>query len=285
MASSYETGEIRGDGKFFFRRWRTDEAQALVLIVHGLGESTGRYVHVGRFFQQAGFEAMAMDLRGHGRSTGRRGAFERYEELAADLERVLDTLNVRTTFLFAHSFGAQLAFWTLARSPHRPIGLIASAPWLALVEPPKPALRRLARFVHRWWPGCPFPTGITGNKVSSDQAFIDSLEDKELVIPYIRVHTYFEAERAAGELLRNPVCPVPVLIAHGTADPVTSVAVTQQFFHHLQAPEKTLKLYPDLRHEPHNEAAREMVLEDYVGWMRGILNRSGAKRLSSQGNA
>ena len=205
-----------------------------------------------------------------------RGAFLRYEELATDLETILATLEVKTTILFAHSFGAQLTFWTLARSDHRPLGLVASAPWLALTEPPGPWLRRFALAMDRCWPSFPFPTGITGDKVSSDQAFIDSLEEQHLLIPFIRVHTYFEAERAAADLLRRPVCPVPVLIAHGTADPVTSVAVTQQFFHRLDAPAKTLKLYPDLRHELHNEVGREAVLRDYLAWMQDLVRGVGS---------
>jgi alpha-beta hydrolase superfamily lysophospholipase len=279
MSSGYETGQIMGSGSviLFFRRWHTEAARGQVLVIHGLGESTGRYLHVGRFFQQAGFNVFAIDLRGHGRSSGQRGAFARYDDLAGDLETALASLEVKTTIIFAHSFGAQLALWALARSHYRPLGLIASAPWLELTYPPGRALRRFAQVMRRCWPACPFPTGITGNKVSSDQAFIDSLEDKHLLIPFIRIHTYFEAERAAGDLLRKPFCPVPVLIAHGSADPVTSPAVTQRFFDRLQAPAKTLKLYPDLRHELHNEGARETVLRDYLAWMEGLVSSGGRR--------
>ncbi|MBV9999751.1 MAG: lysophospholipase [Verrucomicrobia bacterium] len=277
MISDCETGEIKGSGSaaLFFRRWKAAAPVGQVLVIHGLGESTGRYLHVGRCFQQAGFNVFAVDLRGHGRSSGQRGAFARYEDLASDVETALAGLEVKATIIFAHSFGAQLAFWTLARSPYRPLGLIASAPWLELTSPPGPSLRRFAQVMRRCWPACPFPTGITGDKVSSDPAFIDALDDKHLLIPFIRVHTYFEAERAAGDLLRHPFCPVPVLVAHGTADPVTSPAVTREFFNRLEAPAKTLKLYPDLRHELHNERARETVLRDYVAWMRELVSSGG----------
>jgi alpha-beta hydrolase superfamily lysophospholipase len=277
MMSDCETGGIKGSGvaTLFFRRWNADAAIGQVLLIHGLGESTGRYLHVGRCFQQAGFNVFAIDLRGHGRSSGQRGAFARYEDLAGDVETALASLEAKAIIIFAHSFGAQLALWTLARSRYRPLGLIASAPWLELTSPPGRSLRRFAQVMRRCWPACPFPTGITGNKVSSDQAFIEALEDKHLLIPYIRLHTYFEAERAAGDLLQRPLCPVPVLIAHGTADPVTSAAVTQEFFNRLQAPAKTLKLYPDLRHELHNEGARETVLRDYVAWMQGLVSSGG----------
>ncbi len=40
------------------------------MIAHGLGEHSGRYVHVGDFFARAGFTAFAFDLRGHGSSEG-----------------------------------------------------------------------------------------------------------------------------------------------------------------------------------------------------------------------
>ncbi len=56
----------------FCRRWDpATEAIATVVIVHGIGEHSGRYVHVGRYFAEAGFRTIAFDLRGHGRSPGR----------------------------------------------------------------------------------------------------------------------------------------------------------------------------------------------------------------------
>jgi len=39
-------------------------------MVPGLGEHTGRYVHVGDFFQNAGFNVIGIDVRGQGRSGG-----------------------------------------------------------------------------------------------------------------------------------------------------------------------------------------------------------------------
>ncbi len=69
----YSIGTVTAvDGlSLFYRKWDSATgAVASVVIVHGLGEHSGRYVHVGKYFAEAGFRTIAFDLRGHGRSSG-----------------------------------------------------------------------------------------------------------------------------------------------------------------------------------------------------------------------
>ena len=62
---------------------------ASVLLVHGLGEHSGRYEHVGDQMAAAGLDVQAYDHRGNGGSGGRRGHVDRWEQLHDDLaERV-----------------------------------------------------------------------------------------------------------------------------------------------------------------------------------------------------
>ena len=52
-------------------RWsNAGDPRAVVLIVHGLGEHSGRYDHVARRLADAGFEVHAYDQRGFGGSAG-----------------------------------------------------------------------------------------------------------------------------------------------------------------------------------------------------------------------
>ena len=91
----YSTGTMTtGDGlSLFYRYWEPKaDVAAHVLIVHGLGEHSGRYVHVGKFFAEAGFRTVAFDLRGHGRSAGKPVFVRHYEELASDVDCVDQTL-------------------------------------------------------------------------------------------------------------------------------------------------------------------------------------------------
>ena len=272
-AADYSTGNITTvDGlSLFYRRWDPKTTvTANVLIVHGLGEHSGRYVHVGRSFAEAGFRTVAFDLRGHGRSDGKPVFIRRYDELAADVDYVVNHLIGNPAFLFAHSFGAQIVLWTVQHFRLELKGIISSAVWLALAHAPPRWQVVVAKKLNRRIPGLRFATGIDSEKLSHDQTQLDSLEDLDLVHRFVTIRMYLEAVRAATEILRARVIKFPILMVHGDEDEVTSREVAENFFNGLQAPSKTFKVYPGCRHELHNETERTKVLADYVEWMRSI---------------
>ena len=120
------------------RHWPADEAEAggawagppwaSVLLVHGLGEHSGRYEHVGDQLTGAGLEVAAYDHRGMGGSGGRRGDVERWsqyhDDLAARLADVRAGAAGRPVVLYAHSLGGLIAAgYLLDRPPEaRPRG-------------------------------------------------------------------------------------------------------------------------------------------------------------------
>ncbi|MGA8659621.1 MAG: lysophospholipase [Chthoniobacterales bacterium] len=270
-ARAYATGtRPNADGlQLFYRRWESPVAPpALVVIIHGQGEHSGRYVHVGKFFADAGLAAVAPDLRGHGKSQGRPGVILHYSELAADVLPFVRDRTIQRCFLFGHSLGGQLVLWIAQQKLVEVDGVIASAPWLQLTEPPGAWLVNFARILNRYVPSYRFPTGISDKKVSQDQAHLDSLEDLDLLHNFITVRMYFEAEKAAASLLASPEVQIPILLTHGDEDSVTSLQATRDFFQRLKAPSKTLRIYPGLRHELHNETERARVLNDYLEWIR-----------------
>ena len=62
------------DGLTLFERaWLPEgEARAVVAIIHGYAEHSGRYRHVGAALAARGYAVESLDLRGHGRSEGQR---------------------------------------------------------------------------------------------------------------------------------------------------------------------------------------------------------------------
>ena len=56
-----------------YRVWRAQHPQALVVILHGFGEHSGRYASLAASLAEQGLSVAAPDLWGHGRSVGRRG--------------------------------------------------------------------------------------------------------------------------------------------------------------------------------------------------------------------
>lgn len=273
-AGAYTTGTQANAGglRLFYRRWEPlVTPSALIVMVHGQGEHSGRYVHVGKFFAEAGLVAIALDLRGHGKSQGKPGVIYHYSDLVADVIPFVRNRNIERCFLFGHSMGGQLVLWITQQKLVEVNGVVASAPWLQLTEPPGASLVNFARILNRWVPSYRFPTGISDEKISQDQAHLDSLEDLDLLHHFITVRMYFEAEKAAASLLASPTIQMPILLTHGDEDRVTSLQATREFFQRLKAPSKTLRIYPGFRHELHNEPERERVLNDYLEWIRTRL--------------
>jgi acylglycerol lipase len=269
---SMETVPAEGGLALFCRQWDPPTAAvATVVIVHGIGEHSGRYVHVGKYFAEAGLPTISFDLRGHGRSPGRPVFVKRYAELASDVDAVIRHFNGDPAFLFGHSLGGQLVLWTAQHFRLKVAGLIVSAAWLSLVHAPPRWQLFVARKLNGLIPGLRFPTGIRPETLSRDQAHLDSLEDLNLLHKFTTIRFYFEAANAAMEILRTPMIDFPVLFAFGDADEVTSRRAVEDYLTRLRAPSKTLKIYPGVRHELHNDTERRQVLADYVEWMKSII--------------
>lgn len=97
-----------------------------VLLLHGL-TATRRYVVMGsRALERSGHRVIAYDARGHGRSTP--APSYSYELLAADLEAVLDALEIERAALAGASMGAQTALRFALDHPGRVAALALITP-------------------------------------------------------------------------------------------------------------------------------------------------------------
>jgi alpha-beta hydrolase superfamily lysophospholipase len=272
MDPSLVSGRFKteGGGHLFFRQWTSDgQSRGTVVIIHGLGEHSGRYVHVGDFFARAGFTVLAFDLRGHGSSDGRPAFVRRYQDYLDDLESVIAYLKrPEPLILFGHSLGGQLVLAYAQSDKNPPAGYIAASPWLSLARPPSIWLERIAQMLNLVFPRWRFATGIGPGDTSRDQAFLDSFPDLDKGHQFITVRTYFEIIKMSRQLMARPSANAPVLLTHGEEDLVTSIDATRSYFEKLMAPSKAFISYPEARHELHNDLIRDTVLKDYLEWIQ-----------------
>jgi alpha-beta hydrolase superfamily lysophospholipase len=272
MDPSSVTGRLRtkNEGHLFYRQWSSaSPAKGTILIIHGLGEHSGRYVHVGDFFARAGLTAFAFDLRGHGSSDGRPVLVGRYQDYLDDLESAIAYLKRPEPFiLFGHSLGGQLVLAYAQSAKNPPAGYIAASPWLSLSRPPSIWIEEIARMLNFVFPSWRFPTGIGPGDSSRDQALLDSFPDLDKGHQFITARTYFEIIKMSGQLMARPLANAPVLLTHGQADAVTSIDATRAYFEKLIAPSKAFIAYPEGRHELHNDLIRATVLNDYLDWIQ-----------------
>ncbi len=132
----------------FIRVWAVDNPKAVVLLVHGMGEHSGRYEWLANQLNAEKFAAVAIDLTGHGKSPGPKGHSPSFERFFKDLDSLKATAELnfpgRPQVLFGHSMGGSIAAaYQLHRKDTNFKALILSSPGFAPAAKPA-SLRVLA---------------------------------------------------------------------------------------------------------------------------------------------
>jgi acylglycerol lipase len=256
------------------RRWQAPAGGpwAHVLLVHGLGEHSGRYEQVGERLANAGLAVHAYDHRGYGGSGGRRGHVDRWVELHHDLAAQQAAVRAesggRPVVVYGHSMGG-LIVAGYCLSGYAPADLLVlSAPGLDSTLPAWK--KRLALALGPVLPTLSLPTDIDGATLSRDPAVFAQVCRDPLCCP---TSTLGFGAQGLREQARVRACAgrglgAPTLILHGEDDGLVPVRATEVF---EGAPETTRRVFPGLRHELHNEPEGPAILDEVVAWLRSRL--------------
>jgi pimeloyl-ACP methyl ester carboxylesterase len=110
--------EVRGTETYAYTGSRPLVAsQPSVLFVHGAANDHMVWALQSRWFAHHGWNSVAVDLPGHGRSAGE--PLPSVEALAAWIVELLDALGIDRAALAGHSMGSLAVLETAARSPER----------------------------------------------------------------------------------------------------------------------------------------------------------------------
>ena len=105
-----------------------DPAQPTVLFIHGAGMDHTVWALQTRYFAHHGRSVLAVDLPGHGRSSG--AVLRSVGAMASWIVRVLDEAGVQSAALVGHSMGALISLEVAASAP----GLARSLALLGIAE-------------------------------------------------------------------------------------------------------------------------------------------------------
>lgn len=256
----------------FARAWTPETPpRGVVCLVHGLGEHSGRYAPLAAHLNAAGFAVLAFDLRGHGRSGGKRGHFV-YADALDDITRLVDEAQRRfgavPRFLYGHSLGGNLVLNYILRRPVEKLhGAVASGPWLRLAFEPPAYKVFLARSVGKLLPTLLQPSGLQPEYLSRDPVVVKAYVEDPLVHDRISAGMFLEAYEAGLWALEHAAdLKVPLLLMHGADDHLTSPEASREFCQ--RAGEKcTFRLWEGMYHEVHNEPGKEEVYRTVVDWL------------------
>lgn len=257
----------------YVRRWQSEGIvhRWTIVIVHGLGEHGGRYRHLAEWFAPKGATVYAMDLRGHGRSGGRRGDAPSLRAVLDDIDAVVARAREESggqIILLGHSFGGLLAIAYALDRPGRIDRAVFSAP-LLMVKVQVPAWKRAAaRVLPKVAPRLSLSNEVDPELLSHDPTIAIAYRTDPLVHDRLSAGMYGDTiARGEDFIARAPELRVPFLLLQGSDDRIVDPAGSERFFARATAPGRAFKLYPGMFHEVLNEVDRERVFADIEAWL------------------
>jgi alpha-beta hydrolase superfamily lysophospholipase len=270
VSASIDRGLTRDGLQQLRRRWQPPEPPvAAVLLIHGIGEHSGRYDHVGRWLADAGYDVVAIDQRGFGQSGGRRAFVDSFDRFLDDVEDQLTqvrTLGVPVV-LFGHSMGGLVCADYATSGRPQPDVLVLSGPALGASVP---LLRRLAApILSRVAPTLPIASKIDGSVLSRDPAVGAAYEADPDNVKVVTARLGAELlARGPQVVARLDRLSVPTLVLHGGDDRLVPTDVSAPL---AGRPGVTREVLQGLRHEILNEPEHPQVLLRIVEWIEEAL--------------
>jgi alpha-beta hydrolase superfamily lysophospholipase len=247
-----------------------ENAKAVVILVHGLGEHIQRYNNWAEKFKKEGIGFAGLDLPGHGRSEGRRGYIKSYSQTDEMLDILLKTCSKTfpgtPLYIYGHSLGGGIVLDYLIRKNPKVTGAIVTSPWLRLsFEPPKikVALANVMRYI---LPGLIQPSGLNVSHISQDQNEVEKYTKDPLVHGKISVSLFDGAMKAAAHSLKHASdLKIKTLLMHGSADLICSPDGSREFA--SKNNKVDLKIWEGGYHELQNEPFKEEVFRFIINWI------------------
>ncbi|WNM24801.1 alpha/beta fold hydrolase [Demequina capsici] len=260
------------------RVWEAESPRGVVQLLHGVGEHSGRYGHVGRALAAAGFTTWADDHRGHGRTGleqhggdaaqlgrlgpgGHRAAVAAVHQLTGLIREQSPGLPLT---LVAHSWGSLMAQILLnTHAADYDAAVLLGSAHRTLLHMNGGSLN--ARHKH---------LGTTGVEwLSRDPAVHEAFKADPLTtdVPLLRLFGLRDTLRLLGRPSRRLGKDLPLLLMVGEDDslggPSSIEHLARDYRQRSGLTDVTVKVYPGARHELVNETNKAEVLDDLIAWL------------------
>ncbi len=266
------------------RRWgdfQVRDPLAAVVIIHGLGEHSGRYTPFAEELVKRDMVVFSFDHRGHGRSDGMRMYADTLDELVADINAYVNAVSSNLPsslplFIFGHSMGGLLsAAFALSAPRPRVTGFIFSGPGFAPGESITSIMIASGRVLGNVAP--------TAGVATVDSAEISSIEEEVRRYRSDPLCSTTACTAGLGLALLNAVDLVqekqstfdyPALYFYGQHDKLVNQAGITRFCESQKHADKTIFVAPSSRHEVFYDVDSAPSMARVIDW---IAERSVAK--------
>jgi alpha-beta hydrolase superfamily lysophospholipase len=269
-------GKFAGRNNFslYWQAWLPEgPPKAILLIVHGIAEPSGRYTNLVNYFVPKGYAVYSFDQRGHGKSDGKRSYIERFSYYVDDLQTffsLVRTENPNTKiFMVGHSLGSTIALDYTLEHQRELQGLIISGTTLKAGASISRAAILAAKILSVVMPKIGV-SALDPGGISRDPAVVAAYVNDPLN------YTGKLSARFGVELLKTmdmlqkrlSEITLPILIMQGSQDRISDPSSSKILFDGVSSKEKTMKIYEGFYHEIFNDPERQQVFSDMEAWFK-----------------
>lgn len=260
---------------FFGQYFEPKTIDAIVILVHGMGEHSTRYVDfVIPKLNENNLAVITYDQFGHGKTQGKRGHNPGYTYLLDTIELIIEkAVNLfgnKPLLLYGHSMGGNLVLNYAIKRKHVLKGVIATSPLLNLAfQPPKWKLLA-GRILGKIMPSITLPSELDATAISRDTSEVEKYINDPLVHDKISPNYSISVFDAGNWVIENASkLATPTLVIHGTADQITDYKASEKFVknNHQKA---EIVLFENGYHELHNDLEKEALIATLIEWIQKI---------------
>lgn len=252
-----------------------------IVVTHGLGEHSGRHEYMHKLFSQY-FNICFYDLRGHGKSDGKRGYVNKFGQYTSDLEDVISWLkteySMKRYILFGHSLGGLITASFMQNKVDKnfyPEKVFISAPASSAAGGLGKMINIAPLKLMSTLATLPTSIPVSGlldlTKLSHDPRIFESYVTDELNVLKIHTKTFLEILYEARKVFSRPLrVSCDLYCATGTADEIVGSDTTIHYFQNIEKNAK-LKIIEGGYHELHNEIQKYS--QEYLEFLKdSIMN-------------
>ncbi len=241
-------------GKINYKVWDLDNPRLDLLIIHGLGEHIERYNRFATYMANGGVRCFGFDLPGHGKSAGKIGHIEKFNDIVKIADEIIDIVKPKHLCIYGHSLGGLLVSYILLKSNNKLEKAIISAPAFDLKSKVPVILYPLMKLIQKVKPSFTTKNRISAKQLSHDKIIVNAYKNDPLVHPYISISLFFEGIKAEEYCFSHFLdYKIPMLLVHGKEDSIVNIKCSEAFFNMLPHKDKVFKIIEGSYHEPHNE--------------------------------
>lgn len=259
--------------KIYYQSWLPEgESRAVLLIVHGLAEHSGRYINVVNHMVPSGYAVYGIDHIGHGKSGGKKLYVERFQDYTKTLKNYFDMIREwqpqKPIFMIGHSMGGLISAAYLLEHQDELSGVILSAPSIKVPDNITQATIFAGKILSLIIPKAGL-LQLDAEGVSRDPAVVDAYVNDPLV------YTGKATARLGAEMLKSMQCitkqatkiKLPIMFVQGSDDKLVDPGGAQLLYDLVSSKDKTIKIYNGFYHEVFNEPEHKQVLDDVETWL------------------